>query len=345
MSANKTVLIISPNPLFTEVLAALLSGGTELDLVSAPPDAAAAEIQTRHPQVIVIDEAVETSLRGQLLLAAHGLPCTQILLMNLRGNDFVVLDSRRAVIRRTSDLIQAISKAKSMDINVQEVPPLAPSAAAQTRAGLFAFLATLLNQAPDVDLVRRLRTVGAETFVLGPADGEVNAVVGQGLREIAQFVETTRDQPAEAVQQALAVDWTRLFRGVSPRYGPPPPYEGLYTHAGSDQPEVMQGINQIYAQNSAALTDEAHNRPDYLGLELAFLGFLAEREAAHWEQGKADQALDCAMRARAFLVEHPGRWAGEFVSAALPKAQTDFYRGYLRLTQAVLAEAVTEVMA
>jgi TorA maturation chaperone TorD len=212
---------------------------------------------------------------------------------------------------------------------------------AEARASLYGFLAGLLNEAPNATLVRQLRAAGGDAFNLSPLAGPVEADVAQALSEIAQFVDATRAEREEAVQQQLAVDWTRLFRGVSPGYGPTPPYEGLFGDGTQTHLEVMLAIQRIYLENGAALDDEVHNRADYLGLELAFLSLLAEREAEAWQRGAADEAFDLGARAGAFLADHPACWAPAYLQEAQAKAQTDFYRGLLRLTQALLAEAVT----
>jgi TorA maturation chaperone TorD len=161
------------------------------------------------------------------------------------------------------------------------------------------------------------------------------------IQEVVNFVEATRTHPEAAVQETLAVDWTRLFRGVTPGYGPIPPYEGLFTDEASTHLALMHAILALYLENGAALTGIVPNRPDYLGLELAFAGFLNEAAAAAWARGEAEAAAALADRAAAFVAEHPARWAHRYFEQALPKAQTGFYRGLLRLIQAMLAEAAT----
>jgi TorA maturation chaperone TorD len=210
---------------------------------------------------------------------------------------------------------------------------------ARARAALFGFLALLLNEVPSLDLVRRLRTVGAEAFSFAAAAGKADPGVAEAVNEIAAFVEATRGLPEAEAQQQLAVDWTRLFRGVSPGYGPTPPYEGLFGDGSHTQLEVMQTIQSAYIENGAVPAEAARDRPDYLGLELGFVSYLAEREAAAWSQGTPGLAADLAARGRAFLAEHPARWAPTFLSAAIAQSQTGFYRGLLRLIQAAVAEA------
>jgi TorA maturation chaperone TorD len=212
---------------------------------------------------------------------------------------------------------------------------------AEARADLFGFLASLLNEVPSLTLVRQLRTLGVEAFALAAQAGGTQPGVADAVNEIAAFVEATRALPETEVQQQLAVDWTRLFRGVSPTYGPVPPYESLYTDGPRTQLEILQTIQSLYVENGAALAGRAPDRPDYLGLELGFVSFLARQEAAAWRQGASDLAANLAALGQDFLVQHPARWVARFVDAAIAQSQTSFYRGLLHLAQAALAEAAS----
>ncbi|MCJ7568433.1 MAG: molecular chaperone TorD family protein [Anaerolineales bacterium] len=341
MSDQKRVLILSANPLFVDVISQSLLGQSNLELIKAAPVDASVEITEHQPDVIIVDEANEPEELGQILVAARDLASAQILLMNLRSNDFVVLESHRARIRKTTDLLYTIVKEKSMNDKKSNNPGTVGAVEnARTRAGMYGFLAALFNQRPEVDLVRRLRTVGIDSFVTMTEEEGMNDDVSQGLKEIAQFVESTLDQPEEEVEQALAVDWTRLFRGVSPNYGPTPPYEGLYAEGNRDQIEVLQSINQIYHEEGATIGEENPNRPDYIGLELGFMCFLAEQEAEAWEEGEEERANAYYEKAMKFVNEHLGLWASKFIDLAIEQARTDFYKGLLRLTKGVIAEEV-----
>jgi DNA-binding NarL/FixJ family response regulator len=198
MSAPKRVLIVSSNVLFAEVIAQSLSSHLNLELVSVVPETAAEEIKAFPPDVIIVDEAIGSEELGKLLIATRGLPCAQLLLMNLRGNDFIVLDSHKAVIRQATDLFETIIKDETMNHKIGSNPgtPVAVIEEAQARAGMYSFLAALYNQRPDGDLVRRLRTVGIERDgslhrgYHGSIGGGVGAGAGGGLDAIIP-----RDQP------------------------------------------------------------------------------------------------------------------------------------------------------
>ena len=181
------------------------------------------------------------------------------------------------------------------------------SAAARTRGSMFDFLATLLNQRPDLELVRKLRSSSLEVLI-GQAEASApGSQVVQGLREMARFVESTSKDPEKEVETALGVDWTRLFRGVTPRYGPPPPYESIYADTGETDLGTIRSLIEFYWASGAQLENKAANRPDYLGLELSFLCFLAEEEAKAWESGNEELAQSYQEKARFLLRATPGR--------------------------------------
>ena len=155
---------------------------------------------------------------------------------------------------------------------------------------------------------------------------------------MASYIDVTQDLPEGEVEQNLAVDWTRLFRGVSPGYGPPPPYEGVYGEGAANPSEVLQSIMQTYHEYSVDVDAKAANRPVYIGMDLDFLRYLNECEADAWEQGGYQTSLDYQAAQKDFLFKHLGRWAEKFCDQAIQQAKTDFYRGFLRLTRDVLKE-------
>ncbi len=211
---------------------------------------------------------------------------------------------------------------------------------AQARAGMYSFLANLFNRRPDLDLVRRLREMGPEGFDIAIDRDDISPEVGRGVQEMASYITSTQDWPDGEVEQDLAVDWTRLFRGVSPSYGPPPPYEGVYIEGAASPSDILQAVVQMYHKYSVDVDENAANRPDYIGIELDFLRYLNESEADAWAKGEQETAFGYQAAQQDFLSKHLGRWAGRFCDRAMKEAKTDFYRGFIRLTKGVLKDEV-----
>jgi TorA maturation chaperone TorD len=201
----------------------------------------------------------------------------------------------------------------------------------ESLAGTYELLGALLNRCPDAALVENLRAAGADLF--GAAGGSSADGIAAGLAKISKFLEETALLPAAAVAEQLAIDWTRLFRGVSPNYGPPPPYEGQFrSDLGSDM-EVLQLINSLYFDKGATVAAETSNRPDYLGIELSFLGFLCRKAAACYNKEDLSAAKEWMQQAQDFLEQHPSRWICSYLTPAHNHVKTDFYRGLLSLIE------------
>ena len=131
------------------------------------------------------------------------------------------------------------------------------------------------------------------------------------------------------------MDWTRLFRGVSPNYGPPPPYEAVYNQTHLALPELFRKILNSYHEGGVTVKKDVANRPDYIGVEFEYLQFLGEHEVEALEQGDQEEASRYRECAAQFLENHLGQWAGSFCDKAIPAAQTDFFLGVLHLIKAV----------
>jgi len=329
-------LIISANPLFMEVIREALATRKGLDVLEVEPGAAIDQIHLLRPEIILFDERLpQPGLEG-ILSAARSLPATRVLLLSASANEMLVMDSFHATLHSAEDLMQTIINRTSEPVPTRFSEDLfiMQAAGAREEAGMYGFLAALFNQPPDAGLVRRLRTIGVASLLENCADLEPTA--RQGLQEIDDYVAQSLGDPEDEMATALAVDWTRLFRGIRPGYGPPPPYEALYRSDISNPLELLQAIMAWYRHYNLAAAPDQLNRPDYLGLELGFLSHLAEIEAQAWEQGDQAAAQELRKQSDRFYVEHLSCWAPAFCQTALPHCQTGFYRGLIHLTQGIL---------
>jgi len=221
----------------------------------------------------------------------------------------------------------------------KQVNYLEAAAAARNQANVYNFMATLLNERPNDAFVDNLRQAGGD-FIRGLAEeASLTGGIADGFRDIAKYVEEKRSRPEQEIRQDLAVDWTRLFRGVSPAYSPMPPYEASFMGDGNNDIELIQGVDQLYRANGLVVSNDYHDRPDYIGLEFSFLQYLAEAEAQAWEQGNPELARSHHETARMFLRQHLGAWINSFIAPAMRFAKTGFYHGFLQLCQGVVAEA------
>ncbi len=222
----------------------------------------------------------------------------------------------------------------------QDVGSLDHAEAATGRADVYGFLATMLNERPDMAFVHNLRSAGGKFIRALAREASLQGEAALGFREMARFVEESEDRAESAVEQDLAVDWTKLFRGVSPAFGPVPPYEASFISSERSEVELIQEVNDFYHANGLEINSDYNNRPDYLGLEFSFLAHLAEAETRALAEGCTAEAQSAHDAARRFLVEHLVLWADKYIANAMGYAETGFYRGFLRLCRAIVTEAV-----
>lgn len=204
----------------------------------------------------------------------------------------------------------------------------------KTYAQLYGFIAQLFNQIPDLDLVNRLRKMPSLKLLESLEDIDESIYIA--LKDIQNFISDTMGQSAEAVQISLAKDWTRLFRGVSPTYGPPPPFEAEYSPDAPLVTELLKDLNRTYKQYGVEIQAEYGSRPDYIGVELDFLHYLLNTEGTFISEQDQKKANSIELEIRAFLNDHLRKWVKPFCERALPEARTDFYRGLLHLTQGIV---------
>jgi TorA maturation chaperone TorD len=213
-----------------------------------------------------------------------------------------------------------------------------PGKDAEARATMYTFLAQMFNERPNQALVQRLRSLGSEWIAQLAQSIDLTEEAVLGIKDIARFVEASAEAPEDDIAQSLAVDWTRLFRGVAPGCGPPPPYEGMYLPGNLEPSAVLLAVVTDYRKHDVVMSQHGANRPDYIGLEFDFLAILAEREQAAWDYGDTAAAAGQRRRAQEFFDQHAGRWVKLYCDKAIEQAKTDFYRGLLRLTRGVAGD-------
>jgi putative dimethyl sulfoxide reductase chaperone len=220
-----------------------------------------------------------------------------------------------------------------MALNTQEMIQMA-----QARASLYSFASLPFNALPNLAFVQHIRGSAYVSALEALADDKsLPEDVTTGASLMQGFVCSTGDKDESALSDELGVDRTRLYRGVSPSYGPPPPYEAVWTKAGTPVTELLQAVARTYREAGVVLSPETKERIDYVGIQLDFSQQLALREAEAWDAGEPERAKALIQEQLAFLTGHLTHWVPLFVERALPQAQTDFYRGHMRFLRGILA--------
>ncbi|AHF11267.1 MULTISPECIES: molecular chaperone TorD family protein [Dehalobacter] len=200
------------------------------------------------------------------------------------------------------------------------------------------FLSLLLNERPTEELIVHLRESSSRIQEIMPfPDTEDRIDEGAGL--MLNYLENTKTQTAGEVSQDLAVDWTRIFRGVAPGYSPPPPYEALYRGDNSQENHVKVFLDMTKEYSSLGLCAKGQcSRPDYIGVQMAYLHFLCCEELKRIQEGNLEEVQRFKERTIKFISEHVGQWVLLFSREAKGFARTDFYRGLLNYLPTFIQE-------
>ncbi len=198
----------------------------------------------------------------------------------------------------------------------------------------YAFLAWLFLEGPDLDFLQRLLDADPPL----PAGKAVDGKVAAGLEEMRSWLAARSDVPLPQLLQQLRVEGTRLFRGIAPGYGPPPPYETLYrrSRAGSDA-NILLRIRDRYREAAAELSAGSRERMDHVGMELEFMRFLCGEERRLRLAREDEGALQYRRMERRFLTEHLMTWVPEYCRRILDEPCAPFFHGMLRVLSAFLA--------
>jgi len=211
-------------------------------------------------------------------------------------------------------------------MNQQEMAEIA-----RARASFCVFLNVHFTTLPDLEFVGRIRECEFLCALDALAEDSCAPEIAAGASLMAGFIRSTLNSSAAALSEMLGVDRTRLYRGVSPAYGPPPPCEAVWNGQTSDTATVLKALADVYVAAGMAMSSDARERLDYIGIELEFLRMLALRELEAWEAGQEANAKSLLRQQSKFVGEHLVHWVPAFVERALTQAETDFYRGHMRM--------------
>jgi TorA maturation chaperone TorD len=209
---------------------------------------------------------------------------------------------------------------------------------AQSRSKFYGFLSSLYVRIPNDEFVANLFGDKLRSFLPSVASSsEVPVEMKEGMRMIQEFAQQTKDHPRNKLKEDLGVDWTRLLRGLKPGYGPPPPYESVYSESSQQDGGLTIGdVLKTYRETGVDISEKAGERPDFIGVELDFMRYLTEKETEGWSQSAHTEGVKHLKTEENFLTKHLTQWVPRFCDKMLTEARTDFYKGVARLTKGFL---------
>jgi len=154
--------------------------------------------------------------------------------------------------------------------------------------------------------------------------GHIDADLAARARDLKSAFES-------AAPQDLLVDYAHLFLGPVGTLAVP--YESAWLAKGGESVvDVMQSLDDLYADGGFEVDPEFRDLPDHLAVELEFLYTLLFRRAAA-VRDDGDAALkELDSLTERLIVGHLDRWLPDFQTAVLEGAQCRFYRELADLT-------------
>lgn len=189
-------------------------------------------------------------------------------------------------------------------------------------AAVSSLLAEFYLHNPDKDFAAALQNL--------IADGFTDDALIQSCVENIRIGASAAQKDDEALLN-LKRDWTKLFRGISPDYGPTAPYAFLFLKGKTV--EMMGDLAALYIDGGFDGYQKIHDRIDYIGTCLRYLATV-DLQLVHAIETKAAVEYNRLMLCRkVFLEEYFLPWVFEFLERAKAYVQTDFYENVLELTR------------
>jgi TorA maturation chaperone TorD len=208
---------------------------------------------------------------------------------------------------------------------------------AEARSKVYRLVAYVYNWIPDAEFIEKLRLGLSEIQACPVPSTEEATRWEQNLLGALEKVEAHLKEPEEeGALLALAVERTRLFRGIRPDYGPPPPYESVYKGEGLVMGHSSTEVAECYRQTGYSLPEGWRDPPDYIGAELDFMSYLCQKEAEAWTRGDERQARAWQQQQQDFLSQHLMLWVPTFCQEVMQQAQSDMFRDLVQITNCFL---------
>jgi len=205
----------------------------------------------------------------------------------------------------------------------------------RARRSVYELLSALYLELPSQKMVNTIFDPDFERGLSSAAPVFETREMREGLKSICSFISSFKNKPREETLKHIAVDRTRLFRGINEKHSPPPPYESVYRDqrlCGKSRTEVCD----FYCKLGVILPEAWKESPDYLGIEIDFMRLLCQSQEEAWMNHRFDKVSEFLGVSMKFLEDHLLQWAPQFLERMSEMAELDFYKGLGRLTSGFL---------
>lgn len=193
----------------------------------------------------------------------------------------------------------------------------------EEKSALFALLKEIYLRNPDKTLVESIREIEPQEL----SDQSLK----DALEKMKDYAVSSGTEEKDERFLNLKRDWTKLFRGVSPVYGPKAPYGLLQMEEFGEQ--KMSELAALYIDGGYSEFQEKLERIDYIGFGFGFLSRLY-LQILNAEDNKNDSELKrLNLCVTTFCRYFFKPWVEKFCEDAEKFAVTVFYKGVLDLTR------------
>jgi TorA maturation chaperone TorD len=208
-------------------------------------------------------------------------------------------------------------------------------AVAQARRSVYEMLSGFYLELPDRKMVNSIFCPDFDRRLSTAVSVFETGEIRKGLRFISAFISSFKNDSREEILKRISIDRTRLFRGISEKHSPPPPYESFYREQRLSG-ETSADVYRFYSRLGVMLPEGWTESPDYLGVEIDFMRLLCQGEEEAWLNNQSEKALKLLRASADFLEDHLLKWAPSFFEKMVEMADLDFYRGLAKLTSGFL---------
>ncbi len=208
---------------------------------------------------------------------------------------------------------------------------------AEFRSKTYGFLSLIFLQRPGEDFLKRMLDPNLRVL-LSPlkSDEDFPKEIAEGLRIVEEYMDKSKKVSVEILRRELSIEYTRLFRGIKPNYGPPPPYESLYLEGKIIGERTLQ-VSKEYSKAGLVVPEQYHSEPpDHIGFELDFMRHLCHEEFLAWKENRLVNAISNLEQQQIFINEHLVLWVPTFTDKIVEVTSIDFYKGIAKLTKAYI---------
>jgi putative dimethyl sulfoxide reductase chaperone len=178
---------------------------------------------------------------------------------------------------------------------------------AESRCSVYRLFSALLIKEVDPGMLAALKGDG-----IAGALGEL----APGIRNILDS-----DEPEKQLGE-LAQEYAALF--IVP--GGIPPYESVRLHGLMNQKPSWE-VEEFYRHCGLAIKEECRMLPDHLGMELEFMGYLAEKEGDAQRRRDEKESAKWSGFQQEFFRGHIDPWAFDFLRDLQRVTFHPFYKG------------------